>query len=207
MTTHNAAAVSDATIAFQKPITLQQGRALRDNPISSAEGNGGAYIAAGWHPYDGVTVGDAGDGVIYDFAVDGAVASFETPVFLDGYEYKVEWVDVASSSGTPDFSAEFYRATSAAYGAGITLEPTLTASFPVNGEIEIYKPMVVSRMCFFRRFTFQHNTDGVASDPLSTSAIRHTTAQKVSKIRFSVSTSTFGGGKFVMSKRRTFATI
>lgn len=37
MTTYNAAAVNDATIAFQKPITLQQGRALRDNTLAIAE--------------------------------------------------------------------------------------------------------------------------------------------------------------------------
>ena len=42
MTTYNASAVSDATIAFQKPITLQQGRALRDNPLAIGEGAAGA---------------------------------------------------------------------------------------------------------------------------------------------------------------------
>lgn len=42
MPTYNAAAVSDATIAFQKPITLQQGRALRDNALAMFEGAPGA---------------------------------------------------------------------------------------------------------------------------------------------------------------------
>lgn len=37
MTTYNAASVTDAVIAYQKPITLQQGRALRDNPLAVAE--------------------------------------------------------------------------------------------------------------------------------------------------------------------------
>ena len=39
MTTYNAASVSDAVIAFQKGITLQQGRALRDNPKAVWEGD------------------------------------------------------------------------------------------------------------------------------------------------------------------------
>lgn len=39
---YNAAAVSNTAIAFQKPITLQQGRALRDNPIAMLEGAPGA---------------------------------------------------------------------------------------------------------------------------------------------------------------------
>lgn len=42
MTTYNAAAVTDAVIAYQKPITLQQGRALRDNPLAQFEGAAGA---------------------------------------------------------------------------------------------------------------------------------------------------------------------
>ena len=42
MTTYDASSVSDAVIAFRKPITLQQGRGLRDNPIAIAEGASGA---------------------------------------------------------------------------------------------------------------------------------------------------------------------
>lgn len=42
MPTYNASAVTDAVIAFRKPITLQQGRALRDNPLAIAEGSSGA---------------------------------------------------------------------------------------------------------------------------------------------------------------------
>ena len=48
MTTYNGAAVSDAAIAFQKPITLQQGRALRNNPIAMAEGASGAPRIQGY---------------------------------------------------------------------------------------------------------------------------------------------------------------
>jgi len=42
MPTYNFAAVADAVIAFKKGITLQQGRALRDNPIAMMEGAPGA---------------------------------------------------------------------------------------------------------------------------------------------------------------------
>jgi len=38
MTTYDVSAVSDAVIAHKKGITLQQGRALRDNPIAIGEG-------------------------------------------------------------------------------------------------------------------------------------------------------------------------
>ena len=39
MTTYDASAVSDTVIAHKKGITLQQGRALRDNPIAISEGS------------------------------------------------------------------------------------------------------------------------------------------------------------------------
>lgn len=42
MTTYDATAVSNAAIAHKKGMTLQQGRALRDNPIAMAEGASGA---------------------------------------------------------------------------------------------------------------------------------------------------------------------
>lgn len=42
MTTYNASAVDDAVISHKKGITLQQGRALRDNPIAMFEGAAGA---------------------------------------------------------------------------------------------------------------------------------------------------------------------
>jgi hypothetical protein len=51
---YNAAAVSDATIAFRKPITLQQGRALRDNPEAIAQGLSGATRIRGAAMYGSV---------------------------------------------------------------------------------------------------------------------------------------------------------
>lgn len=42
MATYNPSAVADAAIAHKKGITLQTGRALRDNPIAMAEGAAGA---------------------------------------------------------------------------------------------------------------------------------------------------------------------
>ena len=42
MPTYNAAAVADAAIAHRKGISLQSGRALRDNPIAIIEGEPGA---------------------------------------------------------------------------------------------------------------------------------------------------------------------
>lgn len=59
MTTYNYAAVADAAIAFEKGMTLQQGRALRDNPIAITEAAAGApqiVVAALRQAYNSVTV-------------------------------------------------------------------------------------------------------------------------------------------------------
>lgn len=42
MTTYPGSAITDAVIAYQKPITLQQGRGFRDLPLSMFEGAAGA---------------------------------------------------------------------------------------------------------------------------------------------------------------------
>jgi len=48
MTTYDASSVSDAVIAFRKPITLQQGRGLRDNLLAVTEGASGAPRIQGY---------------------------------------------------------------------------------------------------------------------------------------------------------------
>lgn len=205
MTTYNDAAVSDASIAFQKPITLQQGRALRNNPIATAEGATDApYVAAGWHPYDGVTVGDGADGVIYDFAVDGAVSSIETPNFVDGYEYEIRFSALIPSTGLPDLRVEFYRETSAAYAGTTIIEATIGVGAPVSGYIGPFIPRASSRL-----FRFMFCSDTAGSNALTTFTvdnilIKHSTAQKILKARISTSVPALGGGKIYLFKRRSY---
>ena len=205
MTTYNDAAVSDASIAFQKPITLQQGRALRNNPIAGFEGaNGSPYTAAGWHPYDGVTVGDGADGVIYDFAVDGAIASVETPNFVDGYEYEIRFSALVPSTGAPDLRVEFYMETSAAYAGTTVVEAAIGTGAPVSGYIGPFIPRASSRL-----FRFMFCADTAGSNTITTFTvdnilIKHSTAQKILKARISTSTLALGGGKIYLFKRRSY---
>lgn len=67
MTTYNAAAVADSVIAFKKGITLQQGRALRDNPLAMFEGAAGAprlLVGALQRPNAGNTIRCRSDGLV-----------------------------------------------------------------------------------------------------------------------------------------------
>lgn len=72
MTTYNAAAVADAIIAYGKGITLQQGRALRDNPIAIAEGASGApkVMAAALNIATGSASYSLNPGNMIDLVVD-----------------------------------------------------------------------------------------------------------------------------------------
>lgn len=201
MTTYNAAAVSDATIAFQKPITLQQGRALRDNAISMIEGNGGAYTAAGWHPYDGVTVGDGADGVIYDFAVDGAIGSVETPDFANGYEYLIRAVGLSGDINS-NFGVAFWRATTAAW-SGRRAFATYVGGDAVTLELEILRPRSVANIMFFRIVTGAGAGGEFSVIPNADDRLYSSTAQKIGKARISTNGgAVIDAGKIFLFRRR-----
>lgn len=83
-----------------KRILGATGMALRDNVAATAEGASGApVLSSGWHPYNKVTVGDSATGIIYDFAIDGAVASVITPTLVDGYDYMIHWSGISANVG------------------------------------------------------------------------------------------------------------
>lgn len=207
MTTYNDAAVSDASIAFQKPITLQQGRALRNNPIAGFEGaNGSPYTAAGWHPYDGVTVGDGADGVIYDFAVNGAVNSVTSPNFVDGYEYQFHFEGL-NIAGTPTLGAQWYAETSATYSASFTIL-TWNFAYPLYGLIYAIHPRMVSKIFRYEgdggTMASANSTSGF-TDAMSGGRVSRSTAQKMLNAKFTLSGSqSFTSGKIFMFKRLCF---
>lgn len=210
MTTYNDAAVSDASIAFQKPITLQQGRALRNNPIATAEGATDApYVAAGWHPYDGVTVGDGADGVIYDFAVDGALGTIVSPNFVDGYEYQFIFNGLSLSLAV-DLTVEWYMESSAAYSASYLLQSWPAGSYFLWGTITSVRPRITAKaFSFVGEGVFNtalSNVSGVGLSGIPSGFVVRTLAQKVLNARFDVSGSgTFDAGTIQMMKRRCYA--
>ena len=114
MTTHRDIASSE-TDPFA-PIVAALMKALALNPVAIAEGATGApYVATGWHPYNGVNVGDAATGIIYNFAVHGAVANVVSPDFEDGYEYLFIGIDIDSSGAVNSFLMEVFRETTGSY--------------------------------------------------------------------------------------------
>jgi len=90
--------ISNASVAVGAIPSSTLVTALRDNPSAAQEGAAGAPVSVyGWQPVDKVTVGDGKRGLIYDYAVDGSVATITTPNFVDGYEYRMIVVDLGAT--------------------------------------------------------------------------------------------------------------
>jgi len=97
----------ESTFDEGRPIRQEQGLMLAGNPIAMAPGKPGAPIVeAGWHPYDATKVG-GGDGVFWDFNVDGDVSIALSPLFEDGFEYHL-YVDLNYSTSSDAGGVSFY---------------------------------------------------------------------------------------------------
>lgn len=161
---------------------------------------------AALHPYDMVTVGDGNLGVIYEFAVDGAVASIESPTIPDGYE-AVFFVDrLQNSGGTRNLQMEMYREDDAAYGA----VQTVITSFGSNvassgiGVIELILPRDGAKLHFGRYVSALQDGTFLAANPIfDTTQGGTNTFQKISKVRFTLNgTGNINNGVIHMFLRR-----
>ena len=192
-----------------KKILGSTGMALRDNAIAIAEGASGAPItAAGWHPYNRTTVGGAETGVIYDFAVDGAQATVTSPDFADGYEYMFIFDRIRSSSATAGaIEISLWRETTGAYaGGGAISGVSLTTTQSVSGYAYVMMPRQVSRQHQVHRVILVEAANSVTTgDSISITTTKHTTAQKILRARFALSTGSITGngsdGKIFMYRR------
>ena len=131
--------ISNAAVAVGAIPSSATVQAFRDNPLAIAEGASGApVLSSGWHPYNKVTIGDAATGIIYDSAVNGAVADITTPDFADGWEYKIVARLLGHGSGSArSLTVSGYDGTN--YRAFITTA-TFTSSLPIGFDAEFMSP-------------------------------------------------------------------
>lgn len=170
-------------------------------PAMARGENGSPYVEAGWHPYDGLTVGDGADGVIYDFAVDGAISSLETPDFADGYEYLIRAVGLSGDINS-NFGVEFWRATTAAWSGRLAFA-TYAAGDAVTLELEILRPRSVANIMFFRIVTGAGVGGEFSVIPNADDRLYSSTAQKIGKARISTNGAPeFDAGKIFLFRRR-----
>lgn len=109
---------------------------LRDNPRAGLECDPTAPVnQAAWHPHNKLVGNDANNGVFYDFLVNGAVASVETPVFTDGYEYRIRVLEASPASGSGSLQIELRRQSLGTYAGAATLTTGAVATDLHSGEI------------------------------------------------------------------------
>lgn len=196
----------DTSLEQDDPLTVEIALAYRDNPIAIAEGSTSApVVAAGWHPYDMVNIGDGATGKFYDFAVDGAVASHETPDFADGYEYMVLF-DGISTSGVAggDLRVEMYQETSLAYTTTSTISSGGGAASDVfEGSIEFVRPRLTRNIFIAKSLVVK---DAATLSVLATDVTkRNATAQKILRARFSWSAGNIDAGVMYLLRRKVLA--
>jgi hypothetical protein len=176
-------------------------KGLVTNVAAGLEGaNNAPYNEATWHPYNGLKVGDANTGVIYDFATTGALTTITTPDFVDGYEYMLR-VEGLVTSNAAEFQISLYSEAAAAFTtyADVTTVPGNAGNF---GEIEISVPRATTnRVNVYSRMS----SVAAAADPITHggASFTLTLASKVLRARISNGFATTAG-RIIMYKRRAF---
>lgn len=179
--------------------------ALRDNPSALAETASGAPVMrAGWHPVDKVSIGDTKDGLIYDFAVNGALSNIVTPDFEDGYEYRLVGSEITPSSSST-INLEIYKQTTGAYTTVLTLG-SLDVT-PRGFDLEFWTP----RLSLKNHMGFGLSYIGTGTAASTIISSYNATAQKLLRARLSFPglpgvPTTVGGGKVWLLRRRDYTT-
>ena len=125
----------EMTFDPEEPIRSEQGLALYGNPEAIIRGKQGAPInEAAWHPFDAETWGDGADGLVYDYAVDGAVSTIDLGAVAAGYEYRVVYEQIRISTATGFRYLYFDVEVGGTYRAIKMLD----MSYYVGGEIPSY---------------------------------------------------------------------
>lgn len=155
-----------------------------------------------WHPYDRTTVAGSQDGNIYDSAVDGTVASIESPAFEAGYEYMFYFEQVTGSSGAT-LQAQMYRDDSASYESLFALTGvTVTVGQGIWGSVIIPQPKI-SRYSHdvLTNIRISQST-GAADNIVIDRSYRVSVPWTAGKVKFAWSAGSFDNGKVFMYRRR-----
>jgi hypothetical protein len=173
-------------------------KALADNPVAIAERASGTPVMAngGWHPYDMVAIGDGATGLVYDFAVSGAVASVETPVFDDGFEYAIRLSGISAANNGVNLVIDLYKQTDAAYQTVYTSTAAPASPALSDGWIEIKIPRLLSRV---HGAQYILSIDGAVEAGVA--AMYDATVQAISKARVRYSGGNIDAGQVHLYRR------
>jgi len=155
-----------------------------------------------WHPYDRTTVAGSQDGNIYNSAVDGTVASIESPAFEAGYEYMFYFEQVTGSSGAT-LQAQMHRDDTASYESLFALTGvTVTVGQGIWGSVIIPQPKIsrYSHDVLTNIRIFQ--STGAADNIVIDRSYRVSIPWTAGKVKFTWSVGSFNNGKVFMYRRR-----
>ncbi len=190
--------IATTDIDTDSPVTQVLMTGLRDNTESTANSDTNAfYIATQWHPYNSSRVGDAFDGEIYDHAVDGTVASVETPDFVSGYDYLIILDDVSHSLGSSEtISVGLFNFGTSLYEAANAVTASFAGTGTRSSYVEIPYPQRSSR-----NKAISFTSPGLAGG----GGFASSSATTVSKARvLPTSSANIDSGKIYLYRRKTF---
>ena len=195
--------ISNALVAVGAKPFATTVQAFRDNALAALEADATAPVnQTAWHPYNKITNGDANTGVIYDFAVNGAVATITSPDWADGYEYRFR-LNRLSRDGSLGgiLQIELYRETAATYTAARDISPAVSISENLSGVVEIHQPRLSLVWHLITADTALSSAVG-AITPTTSRWIQVENAQKLLRARFRWTVNNSDLGEIYMDRRR-----
>ncbi len=185
------ATITNGSIDQDSPITQPLMTAYRDNQRMALQGT--------WMPYDMAEPNDGVDGLIYDFAVDGAVASVETAAFEDGFEYRVVWDGIAPETTNP-FLLYLYGEILVGYADPTEISGSVTSGSGVvtSGTLDITVPRNVRKTHFATGASSVSTLSAVAAGGV------FTVAQKVGRAKLGFVSGNIGAGTIHVYRRRVY---
>jgi hypothetical protein len=194
-----------ASLAAGKAFTDEKAQALAENPAAISESSPDApVVRVGWHPYDMTYIGDGATGLIYNATT---VATIESPDFVDGFEYRfyLRGLSIGATDAI-NFRIALYRQTAAAYSDPVTLIASVDpGQLRMSGHIDVQRPRDTTNAHIVTKSASRHNTPANEVITLGNAdgsvAVTHSTAQKVLRARFSLSSGNFTTGQILMYRR------
>lgn len=200
--------IVDTRINPSSPLVSELMYHVRDNPIAMSEGSPDApVLSSGWHPYDATLAEDGATGEVYAFATDGAVASIETPILEDGYEYRLAANGLSSSVLGSDLILSMYKSTSAVYViSSTTVFSAMAVGATVQLDIDLRLPRLQAKS-HFSRVMASHELGGAFQELVVSDGVGfHATPQKVSKVKLSLTSGNFDAGAVYLLRRKEYFT-
>lgn len=210
-----------------EPLTSAKVIAAFENPVAIAEGAPDAPVTVqGWHGIN-QTVHGTGDAsaLIWSHAVDGAVSQVESPVLVNGFEYRLEFLGVRPSGRVSISQTSFLEIGLRLISTGaytLTHNVVSLASYPGGGNDSwfirqgglIVPNTTRLQNVFSVDAGIWYGGESISSSPptfsdgtalnagASGTAFSRATADRIDRIRMRATIGTFGGGKILMYKRR-----